>query len=435
MPKQVYVGMSADFIHPGHLNIIQKARELGEVTIGLLTDQAIASYKRLPYLPYEHRKMIAENLQGVERVVPQTTLDYSENLREFKPDFVVHGADWREGPQKQTRERVIDVLKEWGGQLVEVPYTEGISSTDINKYFNQIGTTPQLRMKRMRRLLTAKPIVRIIEAHNGLTALIADRVRIEKNGMVHEFDGLWLSSLTDSTAKARPDIECVDLTSRLNTLADILEATSKPIIFDGDSGGLAEHFVFTVRSLERLGVSAIVIEDKVGLKRNSLLANSVEDQTQDTIENFCYKITMGKKAQVTDEFMIVARIESLVLGKGVEDAVNRARHYIEAGADAIVIHSKEKKADEVLAFAKIYQDFGVRVPLIAIPTTYNKITEKELIDAGVNLVIYANHLIRSAYPAMIGAAKSILENERSYELDTSIMPISEVLALIPSGPS
>ncbi len=426
--------MSADFVHPGHLNIIKQARELGEVTIGLLTDKAIASYKRLPYLTYDHRREIVENLLGVSRVIEQTTLDYEPNLRLLKPDFVVHGDDWKEGPQKQTRDRVIETLAEWGGQLVEVPYTEGISSTAINKYMNEIGTTPQMRLKRLRRLVQSKSIVRIIEAHNGLTAHIAETVRVKRDGLVQEFDGMWLSSLTDSTAKARPDIECVDLTSRITTMNDILEASNKPIIFDGDTGGLPEHFVFTVRSLERLGVSAIVIEDKIGLKRNSLFGTEKE-QTQDTKENFCHKISMGKKVQVTDDFMIVARIESLILGKGIDDALERARAYIDAGADGIVIHSKDKDPAEVLAFCQAYRTFSNRATLIAIPTTYNSITESELQDAGVNIVIYANHLLRSAYPAMVQTAESILANQRSYEVDSEIMPIKEILTLIPQEPS
>jgi phosphoenolpyruvate phosphomutase / 2-hydroxyethylphosphonate cytidylyltransferase len=433
MLKRVYVGMSADFLHPGHLAVIAEARKLGEVTIGLLTDEAVSSYKRLPYLSFDQRRMLAESLSGVSHVVPQTTLDYEPNLRELKPHFVVHGDDWRQGPQKQTRKRVIEVLKEWNGELVEVPYTQGVSSSAISKHLSEIGTTPQIRMQRLRRLIAAKPIVRIVEAHNGLTALIAERVQVEKSGIPTEFDGIWLSSFTDSSAKARPDTECVDLTSRINTLGDILEASTKPILFDGNSGGMPEHFVFTVRSLERLGVSAIVIEDKIGLKRNSLWSTG-KDQEQDSIDSFCQKIRIGKKAQVTDDFMIVARIESLVLGKGVNDALERAKHYIDAGADGIVIHSRSKVPDEVLSFCHGYNEFPQRVPLIAIPTTYNSITESELMNSGINVVIYANQLLRSAYPAMMEAARSILIHERSLELDERLIPTNDLLNIIPSGP-
>jgi phosphoenolpyruvate phosphomutase / 2-hydroxyethylphosphonate cytidylyltransferase len=430
--KKVYVGMSADLIHPGHLNIINEARKLGEVTVGLLTDKAIAGYKRLPYLTFEQRKIIVENIKGVEKVIPQETLDYVPNLKKLKPDFVVHGDDWKTGVQKQTRDRVIDALKEWGGKLVEVGYTKGISSTQLNKSLKEIGTTPEIRMKRLKRLLEVKPIVRLIEAHNGLTGLIAENLQIEKEGQPREFDGMWLSSLTDSSSKGKPDIEAVDLTARMQTLNEIAEVTTKPIVYDGDTGGRPEHFVFTVKTLERLGVSAVIIEDKAGLKKNSLFGTDVA-QTQDTIENFSYKISEGKKSQITDDFMIIARVESLILKKGIDDALTRAKAYIEAGADGIMIHSKEKKPDEILEFCKEYNKFERRVPLVAVPSSYNKISEKELEEAGINIVIYANQLMRSAYPAMLETAKSILENERSYEADSKMMEIDEILNLIPGG--
>jgi phosphoenolpyruvate mutase len=430
--KKIYVGMSADLIHPGHLNIINEARKLGEVTVGLLTDKAIASYKRLPYLTFEQRRIIVENIKGVEKVVPQDTLDYAPNLRELKPDFVVHGDDWKVGVQKQARDRVIETLKEWGGELVEVEYTKDVSSTQLNQSLKEIGTTPQIRMKRLKRLLEVMPVVKLIEAHNGLTGLIAENVRVSKNGQTKEFDGMWLSSLTDSSAKGKPDIEAVDVTARMQTINDIVEVTTKPIIYDGDTGGKTEHFVFTVKTLERLGVSAVIIEDKVGLKKNSLFGTDVE-QTQDTIENFCYKISEGKKSQVTNDFMIIARVESLILKKGMADALERAQAYIEAGADGIMIHSREKTPDEVLEFCAAFKKFPKRVPLVAVPSSYNKITETELAAAGVNIVIYANQLLRSAYPAMMQTAELILENERSFEADSGMMGIDKILNLIPGG--
>lgn len=431
--KKIYVGMSADLIHPGHLNILHKARELGEVTVGLLTDKAIASYKRLPSLTFEQRKVIIENIKGVANVVPQETLDYAPNLRLLKPDYVVHGDDWKVGVQKQTRDKVIETLKEWGGELVEVEYTKGVSSTQLHQSLKEIGTTPEIRMKRLKRLLEVKPVVTLIEAHNGLTGLIAENVQVtSKSGQPKEFDGMWLSSLTDSTAKGKPDIEAVDLTARMQTLNDIVEVTTKPIVYDGDTGGKTEHFVFTVKTLERLGVSAVIIEDKVGLKKNSLFGTDVE-QTQDTIENFCYKISQGKKAQVTNDFMIIARIESLILKQGMNDALERAKAYIDAGADGIMIHSREKTVDEVLEFCEAFRKFPKKVPLVAVPSSYNKSTEKELADAGVNIVIYANQLLRSAYPAMVETAESILLNERSYEADSRMMGIDKILTLIPGG--
>jgi len=428
--KKVYVGMSADLIHPGHLNIINEAKKYGDVIIGLLTDEAIASYKRLPFLTFKQRKTIIENIKGVKKVVPQKTLDYVPNLKKIKPDYVVHGDDWCTGIQKDTRERVIQTLKEWGGKLVELPYTKGISSTQLNNALREIGITPQIRRKRLKRLIRTKPIVRILEAHNGLTGLIVENTNVRIGNSIKEFDGMWISSLTDSTAKGKPDIEYVDLTSRVRTIEEILEVTTKPLIIDGDSGGLPEHFVFKVRTLERLGVSAVIIEDKIGIKRNSLFGTSAE-QTQDTIENFSYKISQGKKALVTDDFMIITRIESLILKKGLEDALKRAKAYIEAGSDGIMIHSKEKEPTEILNFCNKYKKFTKKVPLVVVPTTYNQIKEEELIRAGANIVIYANHLLRSAYPAMEKVAKSILMNNRSYEASKYCLPVKDIITMIP----
>lgn len=430
--KKVYVGMSADLIHPGHLNIIKEAEKLGRVTVGLLTDKAIASYKRLPYMTYEQRKTVIENIKGVYDVIAQETLDYVPNLEKLRPDFVVHGDDWKTGIQKETRAKVIEALGKWGGKLVEVKYTDGLSSTSFNKSLKEIGTTPDVRMKRFRRLLEVKPIVKLMEAHNGLTGLIVENLEVKSGNKTKEFDGMWLSSLTDSTAKGKPDTEAVDLTSRMQTLNDILEITTKPVVYDGDTGGKPEHFIFTVKTLERLGVSAVVIEDKVGLKKNSLFGTDVE-QEQDSAENFCYKISEGKKSQITNDFMIIARIESLILNKGTDDAIKRSELYINAGADGILIHSKDKKPDEILEFCERFKKFERKVPLVVVPSTYNTIYEKELTEAGVNVVIYANHLLRSAYPAMKETAKLILENERSYEADSKMMPINEILTLIPGG--
>lgn len=430
MSKQVYVGMSADLVHPGHLNVIRKAASLGEVTVGLLTDQAIASYKRLPYMSFAQRSEVVENLKGVARVVAQETLDYVPNLKQYRPDYVVHGDDWREGVQSKTRQAVIDALAEWGGELVEVSYTEGISSTQLNKALKELGTTPDIRRNKLRRLLQAKPLVRLIEAHNGLTGLIVENVAVQGENGRKEFDGMWASSLTESTAKGKPDIEAVDVTSRTRSLEDILEVTTKPVMYDADTGGKPEHFQFTVRTLERLGVSAAVIEDKVGLKKNSLFGTDVP-QTQDSIENFSKKIRAGKAAQVTDDFMIIARIESLILDQGVDDAIERAAAYLQAGADGIVIHSRNKQPDEIFEFCDRYAQLANRRPLVAIPSSYNQVYEKQLIERGVNVVIYANHLLRAAYPAMLEAATTILENERSKELDANLLSIKAILELIP----
>lgn len=428
--KKVYVAMSADILHPGHLNIIQEASKLGELTVGVLTDKAIASYKRLPYLNFEQRKLIVENIKGVSKVISQDTLDYVPNLLIEKPDFVVHGDDWKEGVQKETRSRVINTISEWNGQVIDLPYTEGISSTQLNEKVKSIGTTPNIRLKRLRRLIDSKPIVRILESHSGLTGLIAENIKVNINGVEKEFDGMWSSSLTDSTSKGKPDIEAVDITTRLHCLNDTLECTTKPVIYDGDTGGKIEHFAFTVRTLERLGVSAVIIEDKTGLKKNSLFGTDVE-QNQDTIEDFCEKIRTGKNSQVTEDFMVIARVESLILGKSIEDALERSFAYVNAGADGIMIHSKEKSGEDIIEFCKIFRSSNLNTPIIVVPSTFNHITEEQFAELGVNVVIYANHMLRSSYPAMVNVAKSILTNSRSSDADDLCMPIKDILELIP----
>ena len=429
--KKVYVGMGTDLIHHGHINIIEVARELGEVTVGLLSDKAVSKYSRTPFLNYDERKKILENLKGVKEVISQEDLDYEKNLRSLKPDYVVHGSDWKTGPQKHIRERVIQILEEWGGELVEPEYTAGISSTGLRAAMKEVGTTPDIRRRMLRRLLESKDIVRVLEAHNGISALIVEQTTVEAENEVREFDAMWVSSLTDSTAKGKPDTEYVDRTSRFNTINDILDVTTKPIILDGDTGGVTEHFAMLVRNLERLGVSAVIIEDKVGLKRNSLFGTEVK-QELDTVEGFCEKINTGKKSQVTEDFMIIARLESLIAEHGMEDALTRAKAYIEAGADAIMIHSRHKDGSEIMEFMKKYQEFEYKVPVVSVPSSYNQFTEAELYEAGFSIVIYANHLLRAAFPAMKKTAESILENKRSKEADQYCMSIKEILTILPN---
>jgi phosphoenolpyruvate mutase len=428
--KTVYVGMSADLVHPGHLNVLRRAAELGEVTVGLLTDEAIASYKRVPYMTFDQRREVIGSIKGVSSVVPQATLDYVPNLEKLRPDYVVHGDDWKEGVQQRTRQRVIDTLQQWGGELVEVTYTQGISSTRLSGALKEIGTTPEVRLKSLRRMLKVKPIVRILDVHNALSGLIIETTRVDTPEGPREFDGMWGSSLTDSTAKGKPDIEAVDVSARVTTLNEVLEVTTKPIVYDGDTGGRPEHFVFTVKTLERLGVSAVIIEDKTGLKKNSLFGTDVE-QTQASIEEFCHKIHQGKLAQATDDFMIIARIESLILNRGIDDAMERAKAFLEAGADGIMIHSRQRTPDEIFEFCRRYNQLENRKTLVAVPSSYNQVTEEELAANGVNLVIYANQLLRSAYPAMLKTARSILQHHRSAECDSQMMSINEILELIP----
>ena len=423
--------MSADLIHRGHLNIINTAKSLGYVIVGLLTDEAIASYKRLPMLSYKERKLIIESIKGVDEVIPQKSLDYVPNLKLKKPDFVVHGDDWKTGIQKETRQRVIDTLSEWNGKLVEPEYTEGISSTQLIAAVKEKGTTPAKRLESLRKLIAAKPLIRLMETHDGLSGLIVEKTNIKKDNQIKEFDAFWFSSLTVSTSKGKPDTEVVDFSSRFQTIEEILEVTTKPMIVDGDTGGKTEHFCFTVRTLERLGVSAIIIEDKIGSKKNSLFGTEVM-QEQDSIENFCEKIKQGKDSLVTDKFMIIARIESLILKIGMEDAIERAKAYINAGADGIMIHSKEKDGKEIIKFCNQYRSIENRAPLVVVPSTFSHITEDEFLALGVNIVIYGNHLIRSAYPAMVKTAESILKKGSCLEASQEYcMPIKEILTLVP----
>lgn len=426
----VYVEMTADFLHPGHIHILEEASKYGEVIVGLLTDEAVASYRRIPLLAYAQRKKILDNIKGISEIIPQNSYDCVENIKKIKPEFVIHGDDWKTGFLSSVRVRVIEALKEWNGTLIEPKFTEGVSATYLIRKIRERGTTPDLRRRRLKDLLEIKPLIRLLEAHNGLSGLIVEKTKIEIDGKIREFDGMWESSLTDSVSKGKPDIGAVDVTSRLQTIEQILEVTTKPMIVDADNGGLIEQFAFTVRSLERKGISAVIIEDKIGPKRNSLLEKA--EHLQDEIDDFCEKIRSGKDAQATEDFMIIARIESLILGKGVEDALKRALAYIHAGAEGIMIHSKEKDGQEILAFCKEYARFGNRVPLVAVPSTYGHITENELKEAGVNIVIYANHLLRSAYPSMKKTAEIILKSGRCQEAEEYCMPIKEILSLVPN---
>lgn len=431
MSKYVYLGMVGDILHPGLINIINEGAKLGELTIGLYTDKAIATYRsRLPYMTYEQREQVIKNIRGVAHVVPQDEYSYIPNLQKYRPDILIHGDNWKEGRDSELRLECIKVMADLGGEVVEVPYTKGINSSSLFDEVKAIGTTPDIRLKSLRRLIAAKPIVRILEAHDGLSALIIERYEVKKGQEIRAFDGMWSSSLTDSTSKGKPDIEAVDLTTRMQDLTNILECTTKPIIYDGDTGGLPEHFQFTVRTLERNGVSAIIIEDKTGLKKNSLFGTEVK-QTQDSIENFCHKIRMGKAAQITNDFMIIARCESLIAGQPMADALERSFAYVDAGADGIMIHSRNKSGDDIKEFCAKFREKHPFVPIIVVPTSYNHVKEDELISWGVNVVIYANHMLRAAYPAMCKCAETILENERSLETDPFCMPIKQILELIP----
>lgn len=425
----VYTCFTTDVIHEGHLNLINEAKKYGEVIIGVLSDECMIRFNRFPSVDFDERKRIAEEIPGVSRVIIQKSIHYDEIIKEIKPDYIIHGDNWLEGPMRAIRDRASVLLESYGGRIIDVPYTYNETVTLIDSRIRERLAMPEYRRKRLRKLINLCPIVKTIEVHSGLTGLIAEKTIVENDGELDQFDAMWISSLCDSTAKGKPDIELVDMTSRFRTIDDVMEVTTKPIIFDGDTGGLTEHFIYTVRSLERMGVSAIIIEDKTGLKKNSLFGTDVS-QTQDTIEHFCQKIASGKKVQLTDDFMIIARIESLILEQGMEDALNRARAYVKAGADGIMIHSRKKDPDEILEFCDKFRAEDSDTPIVVVPTSFNTITETELSKHGVNIVIYANQLTRSAFPAMEQTAKDILKYHRAKEVDDRLMSIKSIISLI-----
>ncbi len=428
--RTVYMCFSTDIVHSGHIAIIKKAQRLGKLIIGVLSDEAVASFKRYPMIPFSERKSLFENIAGVYRVVEQKSLSYRDVLGELKPDYVVHGDDWETGFQKPIRDEVLDILSSYGGELVEFPYSKDEKFNELEKQFRSQLSIPDIRRGRLKKLIEMKGCVTAIEAHSGITGLIAEQTKVLQDGKTYQFDAMWISSLCDSTAKGKPDIELVDMTSRFRTIDDIMEVTTKPIIFDGDTGSLPEHFVYTVRTLERMGVSMVIIEDKTGLKKNSLFGTEVQ-QTQDSIENFSAKIAAGKKAQKTRDFMICARIESLILERGMEDALTRASAYVRAGADAIMIHSRKKDPSEVFEFVGKFRMEDKTTSLVVVPTSFNTVTENEFKARGVNVVIYANQLTRTGFPAMQNAARIILENHRAKECDDICMPIKDIITLIP----
>ena len=430
MKKIVYMVMSTDIIHGGHIAIINKAKKLGRLIIGVLSDEALAGYKRFPLIPYEERIVLYENIDGVSEVVEQKTLSYKDNILKYKPDYVVHGDNWINGFQEPIRQEVIETLKTYGGELIEFPYSSDPRYKAIDDRARLELSLPDFRRSRLKRALDAKGLITAMEAHSGITGLIVEKTMVEENGGRKQFDAMWVSSLCDSTSKGKPDIELVDMTSRFRTIDDIMEVTTKPIIFDGDTGGLKEHFVYTVRTLERMGVSMVIIEDKIGLKKNSLFGTDVE-QTQDDIESFCEKIKAGKAAQKSKDFMICARIESLILEAGMEDALTRAFAFVDAGADAIMIHSRRKEPDEIFEFVEKFREKNQKTPIVVVPTSFNTVTEEEFKERGVNIVIYANQLTRAGFPAMQNVAKEILKNHRAKEVDDKCISIKEIITLIP----
>lgn len=427
--KTAYTCFCTDVIHEGHLNIINEAKKRGRVIIGCLSDAASIRYNKFPTVSQEERLKLYRSIEGVDEVVIQNDMLYDDVINLIKPDYVLHGDNWKEGPEKAIRDHVDGLVKEYGGELVDIPYTYNEKVKKIDMQLREKLAMPEYRRKRLRQLISMTPIVKAMEAHSGLTGLIVEKTVVEHDGKLDQFDAMWISSLCDSTAKGKPDIELVDMTSRFRTIDDITEVTTKPIIFDGDTGGLTEHFVYTVRSLEKMGVSAVIIEDKKGLKKNSLFGTEVK-QTQATIEEMSAKIAAGKKAQLTDDFMIIARIESLILEQGMEDALARAHAFVAAGADGIMIHSRRKEPDEILEFCDKFRADNKETPIVVVPSSFNVITEEELAAHGVNIVIYANQLTRSAFPAMQKTAEDILRYHRAKEVDDRLMKIKDIITLI-----
>ena len=428
--KIVYIGLTAETIHHGHINLIEKARIYGDIVVGLLTDTAVANFKRIPLLSYDQRKKIITNIKGVTKVIPQNEWDYSINLKKIKPDYMVHGSDWVSGPQKKLKINALKALHKVGGKLIEIPYTKGVSSTALSMEQSKKFTTPELRLKKLNRLIEAKKFIRIIETHSPISALIAENVNLKIKSEFKEFDGFWSSSLTDSTNVGKPDIEALDVSERLSNINNIFDVTSKPLIMDIDTGGKVEHLKLNIRSMERLGISAVIMEDKTGLKKNSL-NDKTTNQKQESIKNFCDKIDQFNRVKLNNEFMIFARVESLILGKGMKDAIHRAKKYVDAGANGIMIHSKSSKPNEIFEFSDKFRKIFSSIPLVCVPSTYNSVKEEALIRKKFNIVIYANQLFRAAYPAMTATAKSILKNGRSKEIDKNLISIKEILKLIP----
>ena len=427
--KTVYVPLAVDFIHSGHLNIINIAKKYGKVTIGLLTDEAISQYKRLPILSYKERLKIVSNLKNVNEVIAQSDWDYTETILKLKPDYFVHGDDWRKGVQKHARAKVIKTLKKHSGKLIEPKYTKNISSSFIRRKVYE-NLTPNLRISILKRLIDSKRFIRVIEAHNPLSALIGEKANYLKRNVTREFDCLWSSSLADSLTRGKPDNQSVDYSTRISGLNEIFDVTTKPIIFDGDNGGEMHHIPYLIKTLERLGTSAIAIEDKIGVKQNSLFSDQSSSK-QDSIKDFCKKIKLIQKTKKSEDFMLIARIESLIMKKGLNDALKRAEAYSKAGCDMILIHSKSNDTDELFKFSNRFKKSKYFKPLVCVPSTYSHVKERDLIKNHFSIVIYANQLLRSIYPSMVETTLSILKNQRAKESEKKLMRVKEIISLIP----
>ncbi len=428
--KIVYIALSVDVLHHGHINLINHAKKYGKIIAGLITDTAISTQKRIPLLNFTQRKKILENINGISKVIPQNEWEYSKNILKLKPDYMVHGDDWLFGKDKYLRSDTIKALKKVGGKLIEIPHTKNISSHSLKERMHFETTVASNRQSMLRRLLKAKNLCRFLEAHSPLSAIIAEQVFYKnKQGRKIEFDGFWSSSLTDSTLKGKPDIEVLDINQRLTTINDIFDVTTKPLIIDIDTGGKVEHLEINLKTIERSGASAIIMEDKKGLKKNSLFGNTVK-QEQENVKDFTKKLLASKKV-TTNKLMIIARVESLILGKPLNDALLRAEKYVDSGADGIMIHSKNKNPKEVFKFAEKFRKKFENIPLVSVPSSYNSVKDKQLENAGFNIVIYANHMLRASYPAMKKVALEILKNGRTLESEKSIMSINKILSLIP----
>ena len=429
MPRG-YVDMVGDLFHIGHLRQIQQAQQLGyEVVVGVHSDEDVASYKRLPIMTMSERVTIVSEMPNVLKVIPSAPLRITQEfIEEHKIDMVFHG---HEAEEDYLYDHMYGIPKSIG-KFTRTARTPEISTTAlIERVVSRESSAAWSRVSTLRDLLNTRGkhrALRIMEAHNGLSGLVVEHASAGGKS----FDGMWSSSLTASVSKGKPDIEVVDTTARLQLVRDTMEVTGKPMVYDGDTGGAPEILAFTVRSLEDLGVSACIIEDKTGLKQNSLFGTDAV-QVLENIDMFCAKIKAAAAARSNRKFMVIARIEALIAGLGEKEALKRAKAYIVAGADAIMIHSKESTFDEVRSFLRAYAKFSIKVPVVAVPTSYFHVTEKELFDEGVSICIYANHMLRASYPSMTTVAESILHHGTAAACHPSLMSVKKIITLLPNA--
>jgi len=422
--KTVYVGMVGDMLHVGHINILKTAARLGRVTVGVLTDRAVVGYKRLPLLAFEDRVRVVESIADVAAVVPQKTLSYVENLRALRPDYVVHGDDWRYGDQvSRARAEVIATLGEWGGELVEVAYTKGISSTAIHRSGAADALFSGTRQGRLRRLLAAKPTLRIVEAHSGLSAKIAAEVRGPDGAT--GFDAVWQSGLTDAIHRGKSDGGAVDRGRRLQAVEEILDAGPLPLIYDGRAAGRPETVFDLTRALDKAGVSALCLGDRSDPDRTGPEMSPAETVAQ---------IEAVRAACPTGAVMAISRIVVAAPGNGgsgaLDRALDRALALLEAGSDAVMFDSAADTAEPILDIAARLRRQRRDVPLFAAQSDRWGAPIHRFENAGIDAVVYETHLLRATVAPMRRAATALLAEGTGPAPD--LTPLPELRGLFPS---